>query len=141
MPIFIRFFIIFLISFSIMSCGSTETKKGEKRNILGMVGDGVMNRHMILSKPALRNGYNKKHSSHNVGIHEFVHLLDKADGHTDGIPQFVLRNKEIQPWMDLVSEEIQNILKGQSIINPYGATNEAEFFSVASEYFFMQPKF
>lgn len=118
-----------------------ETRKGTKRNILGMVGDGVMNRHMILSKPALRNGYNKKHSSHNVAIHEFVHLLDKADGNTDGIPKFVLRSKEVQPWLDIVQGEIQSILEGKSQINPYGATNEAEFFSVVSEYFFMQPTF
>lgn len=117
-----------------------ETSGGKKRNILGMVGDGAMNRHMILSKPALRNGYDKKHKSHNVGIHEFVHLLDKADGNTDGIPKFVLKSKEVQPWLDVVNGEIEKILNGQSRINPYGATNEAEFFSVVSEYFFMQPK-
>jgi Mlc titration factor MtfA (ptsG expression regulator) len=116
-----------------------ETEGNNGRNILGMVGDGHMNRHMILSKSALRNGFDKKHNSHNVGIHEFVHLLDKADGNTDGVPKFVLRSKEIQPWLEVVHGEIQNILDGNSIINPYGATNEAEFFSVASEYFFMRP--
>lgn len=117
-----------------------DTEGGEKRNILGMVGDGAMNRHMILSKPALRNGYDKDHESHNVGIHEFVHLLDKADGDTDGIPKFVLKSKEIPPWLDIVHGEMEKILNGESEINPYGATNEAEFFSVVSEYFFMQPE-
>jgi len=117
-----------------------ETNKGKGSNILGMVGGGNMNRHMILSKPALRNGYDSKNKSHNVGIHEFVHLLDKADGNTDGIPKFVLRSKEVKPWLEVVHGEIENILSGKSKINPYGATNEAEFFSVASEYFFMQPK-
>lgn len=117
-----------------------ETEGKGKRNILGMVGSGAMNRHMILSKPALRNGYDKKHSSHNVGIHEFVHLLDKADGKTDGVPKFVLLSKEVKPWLEVVYGEIQDILDGKSKINPYGATNEAEFFSVVSEYFFMQPK-
>lgn len=117
-----------------------ETEGKNKRNILGMVGDGNMNRHMILSKSALRQGYDHNNQSHNVGIHEFVHLLDKADGTTDGIPKFVLRSKEVQPWLDVVSGEIQNIMEGNSILNPYGATNEAEFFSVVSEYFFMQPK-
>lgn len=116
----------------------TEGKKNE-RNILGMVGEGHMNRHMIISRSALRNGYNKKHKSHNVGIHEFVHLLDMADGNTDGVPKFVLRSKEIKPWLEVVDGEIQKILEGNSILNPYGATNEAEFFSVVSEYFFMQP--
>lgn len=114
--------------------------QGDNRNILGMVGDGPMNRHMILSKPALINGYNREHSAHNTGIHEFVHLLDKADGNTDGVPKFVLQSKEVKPWLEVVQGEIQNILDGNSDINPYGATNEAEFFSVVSEYFFMQPK-
>ncbi len=114
--------------------------KGGKRNILGMVGDGNMNRHMIISQPALRNGYNRKHKAHNTGIHEFVHLLDKADGDTDGIPKFVLQSKEVQPWLKVVHGEIENILAGKSDIRPYGATNEAEFFSVVSEYFFMKPK-
>jgi Mlc titration factor MtfA (ptsG expression regulator) len=114
--------------------------KGKDRNILGMVGDGVMNRHMIISLPALINGYNREHSAHNTGIHEFVHLLDKADGDTDGVPKFVLLSKEVQPWLDVVQGEIDKILAGESVIRPYGATNEAEFFSVASEYFFMQPK-
>jgi len=31
-------------------------------------------------------------------------------------------------------------LKDRSDINPYGATNEAEFFAVVSEYFFERPK-
>jgi len=118
-----------------------DTQHGEGRHILGMVGDGAMNRHMILSKPDLRNGFDKNINRHNVGIHEFVHLLDKADGDTDGIPKFVLNSKEVGDWLNLVEEEMEKILEGNSIINPYGATNEAEFFSVVSEYFFMQPKF
>ncbi len=114
--------------------------KGKDRNILGMVGDGVMNRHMIISQIALVNGYNREHSAHNTGIHEFVHLLDKADGDTDGVPKFVLQSKDVQPWLEVVNGEIENILAGESVIRPYGATNEAEFFSVASEHFFTKPK-
>ena len=68
-----------------------------------------------------------------------MHLLDKADGTTDGVPKFVLRSKEVKPWLEVVKGEIANIINGNSEINPYGATNEAEFFSVVSEYFFTQP--
>ncbi len=35
--------------------------------------------------------------------------------------------------------EIKKILADRSDINPYGATNEAEFFAVVSEYFFERP--
>jgi len=35
---------------------------------------------------------------------------------------------------------IKNIYSKKSDINPYGGTNKAEFFAVASEYFFERPK-
>jgi Mlc titration factor MtfA (ptsG expression regulator) len=34
---------------------------------------------------------------------------------------------------------MKKIMAGRSDINPYGATNEAEFFAVVSEYFFERP--
>lgn len=115
-----------------------ETKYGEERNILGMVGGG-MNSTMILSKPALRRGFENRQSSQNVGIHEFVHLLDRADGAVDGIPEVLVQQPFLIPWMKMIHREIKEIQTGASDINPYGSTNEAEFFSVVSEYFFKQP--
>jgi Mlc titration factor MtfA (ptsG expression regulator) len=38
-----------------------------------------------------------------------------------------------------VHKKINEIVKNKSDINPYGATNEAEFFAVVSEYFFERP--
>ena len=35
--------------------------------------------------------------------------------------------------------EMHKIANGKSDINPYALTNEAEFFAVASEYFFEKP--
>lgn len=113
--------------------------EGEDRNIIGMVGSGAMNRVMILSKPALHQGFDNQRSKSNVGIHEFVHLLDKADGTTDGVPEVLLQQQFVIPWLKFIHREIKEIRKEQSDINPYGATNEAEFFSVVSEYFFKQP--
>lgn len=116
-----------------------QTQAAEDRNILGMVGSGAMNRLMILSKPALHKGFENNRSKSNVGIHEFVHLLDKADGDTDGIPEYLLEKPFILPWIKLIHQEIQAINDNRSEINPYGANNEAEFLSVVSEYFFQQP--
>ena len=65
--------------------------EGEARNILGQVGSGNMNRLMILSLPALHQGFENEKSKNNVGIHEFVHLIDKADGATDGIPESLMQ--------------------------------------------------
>jgi Mlc titration factor MtfA (ptsG expression regulator) len=36
--------------------------------------------------------------------------------------------------------KISGIKLGESDINPYAVTNEAEFFAVVSEYFFEKPK-
>lgn len=113
--------------------------KGKERNILGMVGSGAMNRMMILSKPALYQGFENQWSKSNVGIHEFVHLLDKADGATDGIPEVLMESQFAIPWLKWMQHEMEAIKSDRSDINPYGATNEAEFLSVVSEYFFNQP--
>lgn len=117
-----------------------ETEQGKERNILGMVGSGSMNRMMILSKPALHEGFEQQRSMHNVGIHEFIHLLDKADGTTDGHPEALIQQPFLIPWVKLMHREIEAIKAGRSDINVYGSTNEAEFFSVVSEYFFQQPE-
>ena len=117
-----------------------ETQQSEERNILGMVGGGGMTGTMILSKPALHQGFEHPGSTHNVGIHEFVHLLDRADGAADGIPEVLLEQPFTIPWIKLIHEEIKEIQSGDSDINPYGSTNEAEFLSVVSEYFFKQPR-
>ena len=113
--------------------------EGAERNILGKVGSGNMNRLMILSLPALRQGFENEKSKNNLGIHEFVHLIDKADGMTDGIPESLMQKQYVIPWLQLVHQEIDKIKENESDINPYGATSEVEFLSVASEYFFNQP--
>ena len=114
-------------------------QQGEGRNILGMVGTGALNHVMILSQLELRLAFTNKTGKDNTAIHEFVHLLDKTDGEIDGLPESLLDKKYIMPWLKLMQEEIKNILDDKSSIDPYGATNEAEFFAVVSEYFFERP--
>ncbi len=114
--------------------------KGSERSVLGMVGSGAMNRMMILSKPAIHQGFENQNSKSNVGIHEFLHLIDKKDGSTDGIPKVLMEQQFVIPWMKLMHEAVQEIKANHSDINPYGSTNEAEFLSVVSEYFFKQPE-
>lgn len=114
-------------------------QQGEGRNILGMVGSGAMNHMMILSQFELRQAFTNKTGKSNTAIHEFVHLLDKTDGEIDGVPESMLDKKYIVPWLKLMRQKIQDIYQEDSDINPYGATNEAEFFAVVSEYFFERP--
>jgi Mlc titration factor MtfA (ptsG expression regulator) len=113
---------------------------GPDRAFAGMVGTGPMNRQMILSLTDLRRGFmSETHHSH-PGIHEFVHLLDKADGATDGIPEYLIPPACLQPWLQLMHREIAAIRAGESVLDPYAGLNQAEFFAVAAEYFFQQPE-
>jgi MtfA peptidase len=115
-------------------------QEGEHRSIIGMVGSGALNNVMILSQHELRQAFINKTGKDNTAIHEFVHLLDKTDGSVDGVPELLLEKKYIMPWLQLMQKKIQLIMDNRSDINPYGATNEAEFFAVVSEYFFERPK-
>ena len=95
---------------------------------------------MILSKQSLHRGFDNESDKQNVGIHEFIHLLDKEDGAIDGIPATLLNKKFSIPWLKLIREKTEAIYKGHSDINPYGATNETEFLAVTGEYFFERPQ-
>jgi Mlc titration factor MtfA (ptsG expression regulator) len=115
-------------------------EEGSERRITGMVGTGAMNGTMILSKQALHVGFQNESDKQNTAIHEFVHLIDKTDGAIDGIPENLLGKQYVLPWINLMSKEIKQINANKSDINPYGATNQSEFFAVVSEYFFEQPQ-
>lgn len=114
--------------------------EGKDRNILGMVGSGYMNGQMLLSRAALIKGFSKAHGRENVAIHEFVHLLDKADGVTDGALEILIKHEYTIPWIKMMHQEMHKIEKGKSDLDLYALTNEAEFLAVAGEYFFEKPE-
>ncbi|MFL0797697.1 MAG: zinc-dependent peptidase [Cellvibrionaceae bacterium] len=108
--------------------------------ITGMVGSGPMAGKMALSKPDLYAGFENIRDKRNVGIHEFAHLVDMADGDTDGFPERLKEYAFAIPWFSFIEGKIQDIDKGKSNIRAYGGTSKVEFFAVASEYFFERPK-
>ena len=114
--------------------------EGENRNILGMVGSGYMNGQMLLSRAALEKGFSKSPGVENTGIHEFVHLLDNADGATDGVPEVLMAPEYAMPWLKMMHQEMHRVESGKSDISPYALTSEAEFLAVAAEYFFQKPE-
>ncbi|WP_426061967.1 zinc-dependent peptidase [Hymenobacter sp. B1770] len=108
--------------------------------LLGSV-QGFQNQHyMRLSKASLEQGFKDGLDRQNVGIHEFAHMLDEADGVIDGVPKAALPPELLEPWAAVMKREIAAIEAGKSEINPYAATNEAEFFAVVTEYFFEKPE-
>jgi MtfA peptidase len=119
--------------------GENFQTEGGDRVVMGMVGNGPMQQVMILSQHALRQGFSNRTDKSNTAIHEFVHLVDKTDGDVDGVPEVLLNNQYVLPWLDMVHKKIKEIMHDRSDINPYGATNQAEFLAVAAEYFFERP--
>lgn len=115
-------------------CGESDSL------ITGMVGTGPMFGKMALSKPALHLGFENNRDKQNVGIHEFVHLIDMTDGECDGYPERLKEFAFSIPWFELVGHKTQQIHRNDSNIRNYAGTSRVEFFAVASEYFFERPK-
>lgn len=107
--------------------------------ITGMVGGHGMEGKVILSKPALREGFEIFNDKNNVGIHEFVHLFDKETGTIDAIPPGFENKSFALPWLSFIQKKMEEIETRQSDIHPYAASDKVEFFAVASEYFFERP--
>ncbi len=114
-------------------------QEGWQRSISGMVGSGAMQNVMIISKWQLRQGFINSSDSRNTAIHEFAHLIDKMDGTMDGVPEIILERQHINRWVTMMNRTIQQMKNEGSDIDMYGATNQAEFFAVISEYFFERP--
>jgi Mlc titration factor MtfA (ptsG expression regulator) len=79
----------------------------------------------------------------NVVLHEFAHVLDGENGAMDGFP-LLERPSAYRTWgyvfRSLYERQVQETLEGRETpIRPYGATNRAEFFAVATEAFFAKP--
>lgn len=78
----------------------------------------------------------------NVVFHELAHKIDMANGAVDGTPP--LTRRERARWGEVMTAAYRDLharlqLGIPSVIDPYGATNEAEFFAVATETFFTRP--
>ncbi len=108
--------------------------------ITGMVGTGPMSGKLALSRPHLHLGFSNSRDKRNVGIHEFVHLIDMTDGDCDGYPEALKAFAFSLPWFDLVDKKTEQIYQKNSNIDNYATTNRAEFLCVVTEYFFERPK-
>ncbi|TAJ10775.1 MAG: hypothetical protein EPO61_00395 [Nitrospirae bacterium] len=107
-------------------------------NILGMVGLHHLSGVMILSKPALLAGFAHPSGKHNVGVHEFAHLVEK-EASEYGLPPEVPW-MAVRQWMRYVARELDRPSRHRAHVNPYAYANEHEFFAVLAEYFFTSPE-
>lgn len=107
-----------------------------------LLGESWQTGSVILSWENVKAGAKNDDDGMNVVIHEFAHQLDQADGAADGVP--ILKNREAyRQWAEVFErnyeefvEDLESRRGPEPLIDPYGATNPAEFFAVASETFF-----
>ena len=105
-------------------------------------GESWQNGPLILSwADVVRDSY-KRHPGSHVIIHEFAHKLDALNGRVNGMPP-LHPDMPVKEWTNALSKAYEHLLRqleaGKHSINPYAATNPAEFFAVLSEYFFTAP--
>ncbi len=131
---------------------STYTAPGSASKAPGVEGSGDSHRHgeawlrgpVVLSWDATRHGVANPDDGRNVIYHEFAHKLDMIDGYADGTPP--ARNQAaFRAWTEVAGKEYEYLVKAaqrgkKTLLDPYGATNQAEFFAVATELFFERPK-
>ena len=85
----------------------------------------------------------RRRDGYNVVLHEFAHQLDDETGVSDGTP-ILLEPEMNQEWVEVCQREFtalqRDVQEGRStLLDEYGADNEAEFFAVATEAFFEWP--
>ncbi len=78
----------------------------------------------------------------NLVVHEFTHQLDMLNGDADGVPSLPrpLRKR----WQRVMAREYERLCKAadrgrETLIDPYGASEPAEFFAVVTETFYDDP--
>jgi MtfA peptidase len=95
---------------------------------------------VVLAWDSVEHGARNPDDGRNVTFHEIAHQLVHEDGDTDGAPTLSGR-AAYRSWARFLGEsyaELRELLEvgKRSVLNPYGATEPAEFFAVATETFF-----
>ena len=98
---------------------------------------------VVLVWDEVRRGASDMRDGENVVLHEFAHQLDGKDGAPDGTPPLPNRSRYLS-WARTFGKEFSRLRReaaagAATVLDPYGATDEAEFFAVATEAFFERP--
>ena len=123
--------------------GSFEVQRGPVASGVPILGEAQLRGPVLLVWDAVRRNARHPEQGHDVVYHEFAHKLDMADGTIDGTPR--LRGREAtRRWAEVCERSFlalrSKVERGQqTFLDQYGATNEAEFFAVATEFFFDRP--
>lgn len=102
---------------------------------------------VVLAWDHVLSGASEPHDGQNVVLHEFAHQLDSEDGVMNGTPDLgsARARARYTSWAQVLGDEFDELSQRlhagrRSDIDPYGATNPAEFFAVLTEMFFEKPR-
>lgn len=95
---------------------------------------------LIFSWKHFEEGFDEPHNGRNLGLHEVAHALWFENVIPNAEDDF-LDAPTLKRWRLLARDEADRIHAGEDrFFRDYAATNQAEFFAVAVEYFFEQPR-
>ena len=107
-----------------------------------LAGESWQQGQVILSWDDVLAGAPDPDDGRNVVLHEFAHQLDQESGRANGAP-FLGGRERYARWSAVLGAEFealqQRLARGEpGLIEPYAATDAAEFFAVVTELFFEQ---
>jgi len=107
------------------------------------LGESAWRDAVVLAWDSAYAGASGMHDGRNLILHEFAHQLDQESGAANGAP--ILPESEMyEDWSRVLGREYERLVRqvdlgAPTLIDPYGATNPAEFFAVVTEIFFERP--
>lgn len=99
---------------------------------------------VVLSWAEIEENARQPGYGQNLAFHEFAHQLDMLNGAFDGTPNLAT-NELAQRWGRIMNEEFRRLQRADrkgrdTLLDPYGASDPAEFFAVTTECFFDAPR-
>ena len=99
---------------------------------------------LVLAWDAASHGARDPSDGQNVVLHEFAHQLDFENRNADGTPALDSHAQYVA-WARVMSAEFNALRVAEAqglatVLDGYGATNQIEFFAVATEAFFERPR-
>jgi MtfA peptidase len=98
---------------------------------------------VILSWEEIEAEIHNPGQANNLIYHEFAHQIDMLDRSTNGTPPLETSAQRAR-WHEIMTREFERLRADAqagrpTLLDPYGAGNEAEFFAVSTECFFDCP--
>lgn len=99
---------------------------------------------VVLSWEDAKAGAADPADGENVVLHEFAHQLDEETGESNGVPRLPSPEAYAE-WARVMTREFEEFVEKvdrnrRVLLDEYAAEDPAEFFAVATEYFFERPR-